>query len=176
MHISKAFTLRTPNQVGTLEYMAPEVLQKAGTSAAADVYAWAVTVNELATGTFPFADCTKDNPQCQTILNFGYGRRALLLCAHAAACMRRRSQPDLGGCRACRTFQGHSTAGAARLCILLASCESRSTIGSHIMCGGRWLQYLKPCFACALPWPQAGAGGGSGSRGPAAYPGARHAA
>ncbi len=60
--------------------MAPEVLQKQGTSAAADVYAWAVTVNELATGTYPFADCTKDNPQCQTILNFGYGRFAARAC------------------------------------------------------------------------------------------------
>jgi serine/threonine protein kinase len=63
-------------QVGTLEYMAPEVLQKQPTTAASDVYAWAVTVNEIATGIFPFADCTKDNPQCQTVLNFGFGRSA----------------------------------------------------------------------------------------------------
>ncbi|CAK0781962.1 hypothetical protein CVIRNUC_005517 [Coccomyxa viridis] len=63
--------------VGTLEYMAPEVLQKQPTTAASDVYAWAVTVNEIATGIFPFADCTKDNPQCQTVLNFGYGRQEL---------------------------------------------------------------------------------------------------
>ena len=63
--------------MGTLEYMAPEVLQKQPTTAASDVYAWAVTVNEIATGIFPFADCTKDNPQCQTVLNFGYGRSGL---------------------------------------------------------------------------------------------------
>ena len=62
--------------MGTLEYMAPEVLFKQPTTRASDVYAWAVAVNEMATGVFPFADCTKDNPQCQTILNFGYGRRA----------------------------------------------------------------------------------------------------
>ncbi len=60
--------------------MAPEVLLKEPTTFASDVYAWAVTVNELATGVFPFADCTKDNPQCQTILNFGYGR----CCTHSA--------------------------------------------------------------------------------------------
>ena len=54
--------------------MAPEVLLKEPTSAASDVYSWAVTVNELATGVFPFSDCTKENPRCQTILNFGYGR------------------------------------------------------------------------------------------------------
>jgi serine/threonine protein kinase len=59
--------------------MAPEVLQKQPTTAASDVYAWAVTVNEIATGIFPFADCTKDNPQCQTVLNFGYGRSACSL-------------------------------------------------------------------------------------------------
>ena len=69
-----ADSLVVPSQVGTLEYMAPEVLQKQPTTAASDVYAWAVTVNEIATGVFPFADCTKDNPQCQTVLNFGYGR------------------------------------------------------------------------------------------------------
>ena len=57
--------------------MAPEVLLKQPTTVASDVYAWAVTVNEIATGIFPFADCTKDNPQCQTVLNFGYGRSGL---------------------------------------------------------------------------------------------------
>lgn len=47
------------------------ILQEPPT-AAADVYAWAVTVNELATGTFPFSDCTKDNPACHTVLEMGY--------------------------------------------------------------------------------------------------------
>lgn len=66
--------------------MAPEVLLKEPTTAASDVYAWAVTVNELATGVFPFSDCNKDNPQCQTILNFGYGRRATYG-QHASTCV-----------------------------------------------------------------------------------------
>jgi serine/threonine protein kinase len=35
---------------GTLEYMAPEVLQKQPASAASDVYALAIAINELATG------------------------------------------------------------------------------------------------------------------------------
>lgn len=74
MEITLEHSVAYLTQVGTLEYMAPEVLQKQPTTAASDVYAWAVTVNEIATGTFPFADCTKDNPQCQTVLNFGYGR------------------------------------------------------------------------------------------------------
>lgn len=35
---------------GTLEYMAPEVLLKKPASAASDVYALAIAINELATG------------------------------------------------------------------------------------------------------------------------------
>jgi serine/threonine protein kinase len=35
---------------GTLEYMAPEVLQKKPSSPASDVYALAIAINELATG------------------------------------------------------------------------------------------------------------------------------
>jgi hypothetical protein len=36
--------------LGTLEYMAPEVLLKKAASHASDVYALGVTINELATG------------------------------------------------------------------------------------------------------------------------------
>lgn len=55
--------------------MAPEVLLKASPqSRASDVYAWAVTMNELATATYPFSDCTKDNPEIHTVLEMGYGR------------------------------------------------------------------------------------------------------
>ncbi len=61
-------------QVGTLEYMAPEVLQKRPHSQHSDVYALATTVNELATGVVPFSDCTRDNPKAHTILEMGYGR------------------------------------------------------------------------------------------------------
>lgn len=63
--------------VGTLEYMAPEILLKEPCSLASDVYAFAVTLNELATGLYPFSDCTKDNPDCHTVLEMGYGRQEL---------------------------------------------------------------------------------------------------
>lgn len=63
--------------LGTLEYMAPEVLQKKPSSFASDVYALAITINEAATGTYPFSDCTKDNPEIHTILEHGYGRQEL---------------------------------------------------------------------------------------------------
>ncbi len=60
-------------QVGTLEYLAPEVLLKEPYSFPADIYSWAVTVNEISTGVMPFSDCTKENPAAHTVLNFGYG-------------------------------------------------------------------------------------------------------
>eukprot|EP00775_Hariotina_reticulata_P006807 gene6807-7023_t len=62
---------------GTLEYMAPEVLQKKPASQASDLYALAITVNELATGVYPFSDCTKDCPDIHTVLEHGYGRQEL---------------------------------------------------------------------------------------------------
>mmetsp|Transcript_32323 Transcript_32323/g.62144 ORF Transcript_32323/g.62144 Transcript_32323/m.62144 type:complete len:655 (+) Transcript_32323:114-2078(+) len=62
---------------GTLEYMAPEVLQKQPSSKAADVFAFAVVLNEIATGIVPYSDCTKDNPGCHTVLEMGYGRQEL---------------------------------------------------------------------------------------------------
>lgn len=85
-------------QVGTLEYMAPEVLQKQPHTKASDMYAFAITLNELASQAFPFSDCTKDNPEAHTVLEMGYGRCAaasdgLMLCnripdslAPASAC------------------------------------------------------------------------------------------
>ncbi|GBF88929.1 hypothetical protein Rsub_01428 [Raphidocelis subcapitata] len=62
---------------GTLEYMAPEVLIKRPASFASDIYALAVLINEAATGTYPFSDCTKDNPDIHTVLEHGYGRQEL---------------------------------------------------------------------------------------------------
>jgi serine/threonine protein phosphatase PrpC len=41
------------------------------------VYALAVTLNEVATGTIPFSDCSKDNPACHTVLDAGYGHQEL---------------------------------------------------------------------------------------------------
>ncbi|PRW58969.1 kinase and PP2C-like domain-containing [Chlorella sorokiniana] len=65
------------HMVGTLEYMAPEVLLGAPGSFASDVFALAVTLNELATGIAPYSDCTRDNPLAHTVLEMGYGRQEL---------------------------------------------------------------------------------------------------
>ena len=62
------------NMIGTLEYMAPETLQKRQPSDKSDVWALAVTLNEVATGVFPYSDCTHENPAAHTVLEMGYGR------------------------------------------------------------------------------------------------------
>lgn len=41
-------------------------------------------MNEIATGSFPFSDCTKDNPECHTVLEMGYGRQELAAAVAAA--------------------------------------------------------------------------------------------
>ena len=82
-----------PPQMGTLEYMSPEVLLKEPTSLASDVYAWAVTLNELATAVVPFSDCTKESPEVHTVLEMGYGRQELAV-AVAAEGLR----PLMAGC------------------------------------------------------------------------------
>jgi len=63
--------------VGTLEYMAPEILLKRPHSTASDVFALAVVINELACAEVPYSDCTRDNPLAHTILEMGYGRQEL---------------------------------------------------------------------------------------------------
>jgi len=70
--------------VGTLQYMCPQVLNRSGAhGSAGDVYAWAVTLNEIITGVIPYSDCTKNNPACHTVLDMGYGRQelAVAVCA-----------------------------------------------------------------------------------------------
>ncbi len=64
--------------LGTLEYMAPEILLKTRpASPASDVYALCVMINELLARVSPYSDCTRDNPLAHTILEMGYGRHEL---------------------------------------------------------------------------------------------------
>lgn len=69
--------------LGTLEYMAPEVLLKHPHSMASDVFALAVVMNEIAAGIVPYSDCTRDNPLAHTILEMGYGRQELAVAVAA---------------------------------------------------------------------------------------------
>ena len=70
--------------VGTLEYMSPELLHKQRHSPGSDIFAMAVTINELASpGIVPYSDCTRDNPLAHTILEMGYGRQELAVAVAA---------------------------------------------------------------------------------------------
>lgn len=59
---------RLSHMVGTLVYMAPEVLSGKPHSFAADVYAFGVTINEMATGAVPFVDRKMPVPELHTVL------------------------------------------------------------------------------------------------------------
>lgn len=59
---------RLSHMVGTLVYLAPEVLLRAPHTFAADVYAFAVTANELASGTVPYIDRELPVPELHTVL------------------------------------------------------------------------------------------------------------
>ncbi|XP_051138640.1 protein kinase and PP2C-like domain-containing protein [Andrographis paniculata] len=64
------------NMVGTLIYMAPEVLQKAIHTEKSDVYSFSVTVNELLTGVVPYTDLRAE-AQAHTVLEMHYTEQQL---------------------------------------------------------------------------------------------------
>jgi serine/threonine protein phosphatase PrpC len=72
------------SMVGTLEYMAPEILmKKAPASTASDVFALCISIIELLTQVHPYSDCTRDNPLAHTILEMGYSRHELAVAVAA---------------------------------------------------------------------------------------------
>ena len=72
------------SMVGTLEYMAPEILMKKGpASTASDVFALCISIIELLTRVHPYSDCTRDNPLAHTILEMGYSRHELAVAVAA---------------------------------------------------------------------------------------------
>ena len=73
-----------------------QVLQKRPASKASDVFAYAIVLNEIATGIVPYSDCTKDNPACHTVLEMGYGRQEL---AAAVAGNFPSNSPNIYKCR-----------------------------------------------------------------------------
>ncbi|KAH6832523.1 protein kinase family protein / protein phosphatase 2C family protein [Perilla frutescens var. hirtella] len=64
------------NMVGTLIYMAPEVLRKEIHTEKSDVYSFGVTVNELLTGVVPYTDLRAE-AQAHTVLEMNYTEQQL---------------------------------------------------------------------------------------------------
>eukprot|EP00898_Chlorokybus_atmophyticus_P003259 jgi/Chlat1/3934/Chrsp26S04194 len=64
------------HMVGTMRYLAPEVLKKHPHSPASDVYSWAITANETCTQVLPFTDLTTQ-VQIHTVLEMDYTEQAL---------------------------------------------------------------------------------------------------
>ena len=65
------------HMVGTLAYMAPEVLMRRVASFEADVYAFGVTACEAATGTPPYADRERNVALAHTVLDLSYNEADL---------------------------------------------------------------------------------------------------
>ncbi|XP_075517755.1 protein kinase and PP2C-like domain-containing protein isoform X5 [Primulina tabacum] len=59
------------NMVGTLIYMAPEVLRKEIHTEKSDVYSFGITINELLTGVIPYTDLRAE-AQAHTVLEMNY--------------------------------------------------------------------------------------------------------
>ncbi|XP_025887455.1 protein kinase and PP2C-like domain-containing protein isoform X4 [Solanum lycopersicum] len=64
------------NMVGTLIYMAPEVLTKEVHTEKSDVYSFGITVNELLTGIVPYTDLRAET-QAHTVLEMNYTEQQL---------------------------------------------------------------------------------------------------
>ncbi|GER52558.1 protein kinase [Striga asiatica] len=64
------------NMVGTIIYMAPEVLRKEVHTEKSDVYSFGVTVNELLTGVVPYTDLRAE-AQAHTVLEMNYTEQQL---------------------------------------------------------------------------------------------------
>jgi serine/threonine protein phosphatase PrpC/tRNA A-37 threonylcarbamoyl transferase component Bud32 len=118
--------------VGTLEYMAPEILMNAEHSYSSDVFALAITINELASGTIPYSDCTRDNPLAHTILEMGYGRQELAI---AVAVEGLRPTVAAGAppevvtlLKSCWDAVPQRRPSAARVCAQLQAAASRHSI------------------------------------------------
>ncbi|KAJ4770425.1 protein kinase family protein / protein phosphatase 2C (PP2C) family protein [Rhynchospora pubera] len=65
------------NMVGTLIYMAPEILKKDVHTEKSDVYSYAISMNELLTGVVPYTDLRAE-AQAHTVLEMTYTEQQLI--------------------------------------------------------------------------------------------------
>ncbi|KAK6942122.1 PPM-type phosphatase-like domain [Dillenia turbinata] len=80
------------NMVGTLIYMAPEILRKEIHTEKSDVYSFGVSINELLTGVVPYTDLRAE-AQAHTVLEMNYTEQQL-----TAAVVSEGLRPVLAGC------------------------------------------------------------------------------
>lgn len=138
----------TFQQMGTLQYMAPEVLLKEPTSPASDVYAFGVTLNELATGIIPFSDCTK--VRALRLQRTQPERRPRQLQRSAAAIAEPSPSPLTSLCKACCL-----SAPWSMLCAFGWRCASVTFAGqprgAHGAGDGLWPTGAGHCSGCRGP-------------------------
>ncbi|KAK4581171.1 hypothetical protein RGQ29_024734 [Quercus rubra] len=79
------------NMVGTLIYMAPEILKKEIHTEKSDVYSFGISINELLTGVIPYTDLRAE-AQAHTVLEMNYTEQQL-----TAAVVSDRLRPVLAG-------------------------------------------------------------------------------
>ncbi|KAK9065689.1 hypothetical protein SSX86_015090 [Deinandra increscens subsp. villosa] len=79
------------NMVGTIIYMAPEVLRKEIQTEKSDVYSFGISINELLTGVVPYTDL-RTEAQAHTVLEMNYTEQQL-----TAAVVSERLRPALAG-------------------------------------------------------------------------------
>ncbi|KAK1276824.1 Protein kinase and PP2C-like domain-containing protein [Acorus gramineus] len=79
------------NMVGTLIYMAPEILRKDVHTEKSDVYSFAISINELLTGVVPYTDLRAE-AQAHTVLEMNYTEQQL-----TAAITSEKLRPALAG-------------------------------------------------------------------------------
>ena len=80
------------HMVGSILYMSPEVLMRRVSGYGADVYAYGVTLCEIATGTVPFSDRARNVALAHTVLDASYNEQDL-----AKAIASERLRPVLPG-------------------------------------------------------------------------------
>jgi len=81
--------------VGTLVYMAPELLQRKSWGTGSDIYSLAITLNELVTGCVPFSDVRTTHEQLHTLLEATYNETSLT----SAICVQALRPNTLDVCR-----------------------------------------------------------------------------
>ncbi|GFP85025.1 protein kinase and pp2c-like domain-containing protein [Phtheirospermum japonicum] len=83
------------NMVGTIIYMAPEILRKEIHTEKSDVYSFGITINELLTGVVPYTDLRAE-AQAHTVLEMNYTEQQLTAAVVSEQLRPVLASPELG--------------------------------------------------------------------------------